>query len=99
MAHAHGIAYRDLKPVNLLMIFSYGGVVFKVLHFGIAKVMQAGFYAGSSGDNPKAPPGPEHVTRGGGFRDMVPQSTTTRDHRKAALPYIGIGMRCARTAS
>ncbi|MCA9551795.1 MAG: serine/threonine protein kinase [Myxococcales bacterium] len=39
-AHALGIVHRDLKPSNLFLVSEEGGVVHKVLDFGIAKVVE-----------------------------------------------------------
>lgn len=40
-AHALGIVHRDLKPSNLFLVSGEGGVIHKVLDFGIAKVVEA----------------------------------------------------------
>jgi serine/threonine-protein kinase len=38
-AHAAGIAHRDLKPDNLMLLFDEDGITPKLLDFGIAKLM------------------------------------------------------------
>jgi serine/threonine protein kinase len=37
-AHAHGIVHRDLKPDNIFLAKDRGGILVKVLDFGVAKL-------------------------------------------------------------
>ena len=43
-AHAAGIIHRDLKPHNILLRLEEGGVVPKIVDFGVAKVLEGTTY-------------------------------------------------------
>jgi serine/threonine protein kinase len=46
-AHAHGVVHRDLKPANVMLVPTRGGVVPRVIDFGIAKAMSPDVAVGS----------------------------------------------------
>src|SRR5512140_2774422 len=69
-AHAAGIIHRDLKPHNILLRLEEGGVVPKVVDFGVAKVLEGTTYTMSGAMlgtcrymSPEQVKSPQHVDR------------------------------------
>ncbi|MFO0653026.1 MAG: serine/threonine-protein kinase [Polyangiales bacterium] len=50
LAHSMGIVHRDIKPDNIMVIERAGGFTTRVLDFGIAKTMQPGEAAVTTGE-------------------------------------------------
>jgi serine/threonine protein kinase len=48
--HEEGVANRDLKPANVMVVPGKRGTTLKLMDFGIAKLMDAGETAGSGAD-------------------------------------------------